>query len=152
MTPSKLSAKIVAERIEWINTMIRSIKSLPLKNFETFQSDPKNVAAAESYLRRALEALLDLGRHILARGFGHAVVEYKEIATALKSKNVLSEQECELLRMLAGYRNRMVHFYHEISEQELYDICSSQLEDIESVLGSITQWLKSHPDMIDHTL
>jgi len=32
-------------------------------------SDPRNVASAESYLRRGLEALLDLGRHLLAKGF-----------------------------------------------------------------------------------
>ena len=32
-----------------------------------FRADPRNVAAAESYLRRALEALLDLGRPVHRR-------------------------------------------------------------------------------------
>lgn len=36
-----------------------------------------------------------------------------------------------LLKILAGYRNRMVHFYHEITPKELYEICSGELEDIE---------------------
>lgn len=34
------------------------------------------VAAGESFLRRALEVLLDLGRHVLAKGFGRVVPEY----------------------------------------------------------------------------
>jgi hypothetical protein len=38
------------------------------------------VGAAESYLRRAVEVLLDMGRHILAKEFALAVSEYKEIA------------------------------------------------------------------------
>ena len=37
---------------------------------------------------------------------------------------VLDEENGALLRELAGYRNRLVHFYHEVSDLELYEICS----------------------------
>jgi uncharacterized protein YutE (UPF0331/DUF86 family) len=83
MTPAILRAKIIAERSAWINEMITRLRLLPLDNLEIFQSDMRNPSAAESYLRRALEALFDLGRHILAKGFGQAVSEYKEIARVL---------------------------------------------------------------------
>jgi hypothetical protein len=63
--------------------MQEKLKSLPLKSFESFVADPRNPASAESYLRRTLEALLDLKRHILAKGFGLAVTEYREIAQRL---------------------------------------------------------------------
>ena len=35
---------------------------------------------ADSCLRRSLEALFDIGRHILAKGYARGVTEYKEIA------------------------------------------------------------------------
>jgi uncharacterized protein YutE (UPF0331/DUF86 family) len=92
MSPSQLRAKIVAERMAWINKMLANLRALPLDTYATFQSDPRNVAAAESYLRRALEALLDLGRHVLAKGFGQAVTEYKEVAMALVQTGVLNQQ------------------------------------------------------------
>ena len=47
------------------------------------------VWAAESCLRRALEALLDVGRHILAGGFGRGVSEYGQIASGLLDAGVL---------------------------------------------------------------
>ncbi len=75
MTPSRLRAAIVAERAAWVRLMIERAGSLPLDFFPSFSGDLRNVAAAESYLRRGLEAWLDLGRHILARGYGQAVVE-----------------------------------------------------------------------------
>ena len=75
-----------------------------------FFADRRNVWTAESCFRRALEALLDLGRHILTKGFSLGVSEYKEIATRLGEQGVLSQGEAELLRTLAGYRNRLVHF------------------------------------------
>jgi uncharacterized protein YutE (UPF0331/DUF86 family) len=86
MTPSLLRAKIIAERSAWVKEMIFRIKTLPLETYQGFHSDPRNSAAAESYLRRGLEALLDLGRHLLAKGFGEGLSEYKEIARALVKK------------------------------------------------------------------
>jgi uncharacterized protein YutE (UPF0331/DUF86 family) len=152
MTPSQLRAKVIAERVGWINRMLAKLRRLPLDSYITFRSDPRNIAAAESYLRRALEALLDLGRHILAKGFGQAVTEYKEVAINLVQFSVLDQKKGDLLRELAGYRNRLVHFYHEISDQELYEICTARLNDIEMLLEAMTDWMKSHPEMIDQSL
>jgi hypothetical protein len=64
----QLRAKVIAERVAWIRQMLAGLRTLPLDTFDSFQSDPRNMAAAESYLRRALEALLDLGRRLLAKG------------------------------------------------------------------------------------
>ena len=42
--------------------------------------DRRNPAAAESFLRRAIEALLDAARHLLAKGHGPAGLEYRDVA------------------------------------------------------------------------
>lgn len=151
MTASKIRAKIVAERVAWIRKMIEGLEALPHADFASFQDDPRTVAAAESYCRRALEALLDLGRHILAKGFGRAVVEYKDIASSLQESGVLDNTECRLLRDMAGYRNRMVHFYHEISPRELFEIRTTGLQDIERILKAMLHWINAHPDRVDST-
>ena len=50
--------KIVAERAAWIEEMLRGVRALPLESYEQFIGDPRNVAAADSYVRRALEAVM----------------------------------------------------------------------------------------------
>jgi uncharacterized protein YutE (UPF0331/DUF86 family) len=152
MSPSKLREKVITERTEWIDNMVAGVKRLQLGSYEEFIENPVTVAAAESYLRRALEALLDMGRHILAKGFGRAVAEYKLISTELEKTGVLTSDTAKMLRILAGYRNRMVHFYHEISSQELYEICTKDVEDIEEVLKGMLTWINEHPEMIDRTI
>jgi uncharacterized protein YutE (UPF0331/DUF86 family) len=152
MSPDKISQRIVSYRIDWIERMLREVRLLPLDDYREFLADRRNVWSAESCLRRALEGLMDLGRHILAKGFARAVSEYKEIAYGLREFGVLNPEEAETFRILAGYRNRMVHFYHEISWEELYSICSEQLEDVESLVDSIKQWLKTHPNMMDDSI
>ena len=46
----------------------------------------------------------------------------------------------------------MVHFYFEVSNQELYEICINELSDIEGVLNEIRRWINEHPDRINHEL
>ena len=152
MTPSTIRYAVVSERIWWIRSMVSSIRSLPLQSLEQFTCDARNPAACESYLRRALEALFDLGRHILGKGWGIVVAEYKEIAKELVKVGILTDEEGVVLRQLAGYRNRMVHFYNEISHQELYEICTLQLNDIEFILDKIITWLKLHPEKLDKSI
>ena len=152
MTPSQIRAGVVSERISWIREMIASVRSLPLQSYDEFVEDPRNVAAAESYLRRGIEALLDLGRHILAKGFAVAVTEYKAIGSRLAGENILSVDHGNLLRKIAGYRNRMVHFYHEVTQEELYQLSTQNLGDVETILDALVAWLRSHPDKMDQNI
>ena len=119
--------------------MIGALRDLPLKNKGEFLQNRHIVAAAESYLRRSLEALFDVGRHILVKRFAFPATEYKEIARGLLDKKILDEDEAELMRKMAGYRNRMVHFYHEITPEELYEICLNHLDEIKLLLDRMLE-------------
>ena len=152
MLPGKISKRVVSDRMAWVDRMLREIRALPLESKTVFLQDSRNVWAAESCLRRALEALFDMGRHIAAKGFGQAVTEYKEIAATLKRYEVISSDELTLMQKLAGYRNRLVHFYHDVSEDELYEICASHLGDVEKIANSLRLWLANHSDLLDETL
>jgi len=152
MTPMAVSKRVVADRLDLIDSLLREIRSLPLGDQTLFFSDRRNLWSAESCLRRSLEALFDVGRHILAKGYGSGVSEYKEIALRLQDEAALSETEAELLTVLAGYRNRLVHFYHEVSAQELFEICSNQLGDLELIRSAYRRWMKEHPERVDSNL
>src|SRR5262249_44455567 len=111
MTPGLISRVVVADKIAAIRRMLDGIRSLPLADLAAFTADPRMVAAGDSYLRRALEALLDLARHVLAKGFGRAAAEYADIARQLGEVGVVSSDLAARLGIMARYRNRMVHFY-----------------------------------------
>lgn len=152
MTPGRLSEKVVAERSEWVREMLERIRALPLTSLDDFSGDRRNVDAAESCLRRALEALLDLGRHLLAKGFGDAPAEYREVARRLGERGVLGDPETALFGRMAGYRNRLVHFYDRVSEAELHRICSESLGDVERVLAAMHRWIREHPESVERRI
>lgn len=152
MTPTTARKRTVAQRADYVSQMVSEIRHLPLETWEAFSADKRNIWAAESCLRRALEALMDLGRHLLAKCFAKGVTEYKQIAEELEKEKVLTPQNAALLRTLAGYRNRMVHFYDEITPEELYTLCSEQLGDLLIVRHAYLNWLKDNPEKVDETL
>jgi uncharacterized protein YutE (UPF0331/DUF86 family) len=152
MNPGRVSQRIVADRISWVQTMLADIQSLPLESFEQFTQERRTMWAAESCMRRALEAMLDLGRHVVAKGLGKGVSEYKEIASHLAQAGILSSETAQLMKQMAGYRNRLVHFYHEVSTEELYTLCANNLKDIQAVIQEITDWLNTHPQIMDSEL
>jgi len=146
MTPGPIRQKTVAAKAQGIREMLVAITSLPLASAVVFSSDLRMVAAGESFLRRALEGLLDLGRHVLAKGFGKVVPEYAAIADELAAQGILTVDDARKLRVMARYRNRMVHFYDDITPAELYEILTKERGDVDAVLGAILAWLADHPE------
>jgi uncharacterized protein YutE (UPF0331/DUF86 family) len=152
VSPEKLSKRVIGDRLAWLDKMVAEIRTLPLESYEEFSANQRDVWAAESCLRRALEAIFDLGRHVLAKGFGQGVTEYKQIAHELDRVGVLSHSRAGLLSTLAGYRNRLVHFYHEVTSEELYEICRENLDDLLEMKKAFVEWINKNPDQIDETL
>ena len=152
MTPGKVRAVTVVQKAARVQGMLAGIERLPLTDRAAFHADPRNAASAESYLRRALEALLDLGRHILGRAFGQGPAEHEEVALALARAHALDETQGELLVRLAGYRNRLVHFYDDVSDEELYKICTRHAVDVGDLLDALLDWLRRHPELVEGRL
>jgi uncharacterized protein YutE (UPF0331/DUF86 family) len=151
MSPGSINRAVVADKVGAVRRMLDGIRSLPLDDLGAFTRDPRMVAAADSYLRRALEALLDLARHVLAKGFGRAPAEYAEVARQLGEVGVVDQALASRLVLMARYRNRMVHFYDQITDQELFTILTLELGDVEAIVSAVTHWLAEHPERVAET-
>lgn len=152
MSPGKIRATVIADKAQIIERMLDGVGTLPLASESEFVADSRMVAAGESFLRRCLEALFDIGRHVLAKGFGEPAAEYKEIAQRLGERDVLGTDQVERLRAMAGYRNRLVHFYDEVTPAELYRILTEHVEDVRTLTDALRVWLAAHADRVDESL
>lgn len=124
MVISRLNIKLLEDRLGFINKSVAKLKHLSrLSEDQSLHGDTP--AAAESYLRRCLEALFDISRHIIAKTAGKAEVEYKEVALRLAETGVITRDLSERLRLMAGYRNRLVHFYNEVTGKSFSRYCNT---------------------------
>ena len=149
MTSGRVSRTVVADKVGLIRRLLDEVGTLSLDDLDAFTRDPRMVAAGESYLRRTLEALLDIARHVLAKGFARGPSEYAEVARQLGEVRVVSPAQAETLVRMARYRNRLVHVYDQVTApEELYELLARRQGDIEETVGAIADWMAAHPDRV----
>ena len=148
MTSGRVSRTVVADKVALIRRLQDEVGTLPLDDLDAFTRDPRMVAAGESYLRRMLEALLDIARHVLAKGFARGPSEYAEVARQLGETGVLTPAQAERLVRMARYRNRLVHVYDQVTAPELYELLARRRTDIDETVGAVADWMAAHPDRV----
>jgi len=144
MVISKLNIDKIEKNLSLIQGYLSELKELSKITEEKFLADRRNSAAGESYLRRSLESVFDIGRHILAKSYGFKELEYKKIALELEKKGIVDKEYASVLLKMAGYRNRMVHLYQEITPEEIYGILKSHLPDIDRFVLEIFRFLEDY--------
>jgi uncharacterized protein YutE (UPF0331/DUF86 family) len=119
---------------------LNDLRKLSLEEFKTGE----NFAIVEHYLRRALEAVFEIGAHILSRLPGRRASGYKDIAILLGEQKIVPvEFAKQTLVKMAGYRNRMIHFYSEVTKDEMYAIIRDRLNDFDTFSEYIKALLSS---------
>jgi uncharacterized protein YutE (UPF0331/DUF86 family) len=76
---------------------------------------------------------------------GGRTTEYKEIAQKLGELGIVEKSFARgPLSAMAGYRNRLTHFYADVAPEELRRIIKEKLDDLELFLSAIKRLLQ-HP-------
>ena len=134
MTPGPVDLKIVRDRLLFLDRSLIDLRSLPHASLDEFIADRRNVLAADAALRRGLEALFDVARHLLAKGYGVGSLEYREVAQKAAEHGVIVDRGLAArLVQMAGYRNRLTHHYDEVTPRELFTVVSRDLGDLAAI-------------------
>lgn len=138
-----LNRHTVVSRLDEIQRDLEKLHGMERLALEEFK-EGENFAIAEHYLRRALEAVFEIGAHILARLPGKRASGYKEIALFLGERSIVPPSFAkETLVRMAGYRNRLTHYYSEVTEDEMYAIIRNRLDDFSTFSRRIKEVVSS---------
>lgn len=136
---------LVLSRLDDIRRSVGRLAQVVQLDQAEFSRDPDHFAIAEHHLRRALEAALDAGRHIIAKkGWGRPA-DYRDVFDILGSRGVLPPAFAHRIRGMAGYRNRLVHLYAEVTPDELHQILRERLGDLTEFARHVLTWLETSP-------
>lgn len=137
MTKLFLQRESIEPRLDGMQKDIVLLRQFAQLPFNEFTNDIV-VDRAQLHLRYALESVFNISSHILSRLPGGRYTEYKEMARKMGEQGIVPRTFAdEVLVKMAGYRNRLTHFYAEVTARELYDILQHHLTDIETFLSYI---------------
>ena len=128
---------IILNRISYIEDNLRQMRTLANLPEEEFVSHFYYVASAKYLLQTAIEAMLDIAHHIIARQRFRAPRSYAEAFTVLVEQGFLAAEDETTYRQIAKFRNRVVHLYHEVDDKEVFRIMKECTSDIQLFIKAI---------------
>jgi len=110
-------------------------------SFEEFTADPERYGSTERFLHLAIEALIDMGNHVIADSELGVVNWYSDIPKIMAEKEFISSELGEKWIRMIGFRNTLVHEYIDIDRKIVYDVLQNNIQDLEDLKRAFAQFL-----------
>ena len=141
---SPLDKESIQSKIARIRRNLKELQKLGALSYKAYAANILNTATAERLLQVSIEAMLDIGSHIVAEKALGEPLEYRSVFTILLKAGVLPKNLEKSLMDLVGLRNRIVHLYEEVDPKKIHQFLSRDLSDFDVFIRVITKYLKKN--------
>ena len=100
-------AEVIRKRLNRLDEYLSILHKLQEYGFEEFTTDPERYGSAERFLHLAIEAIIDMGNHVIAEEGLGVVNWYSDIPKILCDKGYLSRSLEETWIRMIGFRNTL---------------------------------------------
>lgn len=141
-TMTRLDKESIHSKIARIRRNLSQLKKLGKIPYQKYVGDFLNTSTAERLLQVSIEAMLDIGSHIIAEEELGEPLEYRDVFSLLVKNKIIRKTSKEKLMQLASLRNRIVHVYEDIDHKLIHRYLQKELSDIEKFTKEIVLYLK----------
>ena len=144
MSKLTLDKEKIIERMEDVKNSVLELEKFQKMSLDDFLSNKDYYSLSSYHLRIAIEAILTIGTHILSRLPSNGKKkDYTEVILSLADYGVLPKEFAEIIKGMAGYRNRLVHLYWKVSPEEILSIIKKDLKDFDGFIDYIDKFIKN---------
>ena len=111
-------------------------------DWNKFVKDNRSRRFVERLLQIAIEAMIDIGHHIISDEGFREPQSYRDVFKVLTENGILSEDDLPKYEKIASFRNILVHQYEKIDDSIVYGIFKNNLRDLEEYVAYILSWLE----------
>ena len=109
---------------------------------DKFLEDGDKIGSAKYNFIVAIEAMVDICQHIISQNGYRSSEDYADSFAVIGEQGVFDKPFLDTLRNMAKFRNRLVHLYWEVDDQQLYQILQTKLRDFSKFLAELANFLK----------
>ncbi len=133
----EIDKKKILDKLQVIQDTLSKLVILSELSEDEFIEDFKNYDSAKYNLVKVIEAIIDISNHIIARRKLGIPKTFSDTFEILGKSGLISKDEAETYKRMARFRNRLVHFYQEVNDREVYKILKNNLLDIERFINFV---------------
>jgi uncharacterized protein YutE (UPF0331/DUF86 family) len=137
----KIKAEVLRKRLNKLDEYLAILRGLQKYSFDEFIADPQRYGSVERFLHLAIEAINDMGNHVVAELDLGEVNWYNDIPALLARADYIDDSLQEKWIRMIGFRNTLVHEYIEIDRKIVHDVLRNSLGDLEELRRTFAQFL-----------
>lgn len=137
--------EMVQARIAIIEENLSRLAQIPQADFNEFVADFRNVEATKHLLQTAIEAMVDIWAHFVARLRLQAPENGTQLVKALAEANWLPKEHVSTYSKMIRFRNLIVHMYSDVDDRQVYDILRHHLDDFRMFIADAWRIVQQAP-------
>jgi uncharacterized protein YutE (UPF0331/DUF86 family) len=127
-----VSIEKITYKLGQLDEFLSLLKKISITPMEQFIKDKLLIGSAKYYLQVSIECCLDVANHIIAAERFRAPMDYADSFKVLGENHVVPADQAIKLQRMAKFRNRLVHMYGEIDDEQVYTFIVNDITDIET--------------------
>jgi uncharacterized protein YutE (UPF0331/DUF86 family) len=131
-----VDSHVILARIDKIRESVGKLRKQAQRTEDAFISDSLATDSTERNLQTAIQAVIDIGNHIVADMDLGTPADYKEIFRLLAKNGILRDEQADRLISMTGLRNILVHEYLQIDLRLIYSIIRNDLDDFDQFIAA----------------
>ena len=132
---------VIQKRLDKIEEYLAILERMRRYPEEQFLADPEKYGSAERFLQLAIEALDDIGGHLVADLNLGVVDAAADIPRLLCEKGYFGETLRGTWIRMIGFRNVLVHDYLDVDRKVVYQVLRKNLKDVRALMRIFAQFL-----------
>ncbi len=139
-----VNISVVQRLLNNIEGYVQQLRDADDIDYRKFTADIRAQRFVERTLQIAVEAVLDTAHHIIGDEGYREPENYADALAVLAEQHVISPETAAAARLMAKFRNKVVHYYEKIDPQQVFIIFRDHLGDFDSFITDIRRWLHEH--------
>ena len=137
----KMDKKRILSKIDELDSYLDELDNIKPENLEEYKSSVKDKRACERLLQISIETVLDICNIITSNLKLGLPSDEDEIFNVLSRKKIISKNMADILSVMKGFRNILVHRYGEVDDELVFENLS-EIEDFEKFKEEILKFIK----------
>lgn len=136
------SELVIRERIRRVEEVAAQLKVIRASPREAFLQDRTTQYAAMYAMVVGIEAICDIGNHILAKYCARAAESYRDVILFLAECGVIPQAFARESAPMADFRNILVHLYLDVDLEQVWENLQKAPEEFGTFCRYFLQFLE----------
>ena len=117
---------------DMVDDNLEKLNTLSSLSRDEFMADFRNLDTTVRRLQTSIEALVDISRYVI-RSLGLPPADsYRQVPVVLADAGYLDQTSTASYDKMMRFRNLIVHHYYRVNPEEVYNILTQSLSDLQS--------------------